>query len=162
VLFRSVANHKSGIKEYINDMLKRGVSSNLGSLETHLTMNRSQWDANSSSSTAQITLYFRSALLVYFFNHLDGDGKAERFIRFFDAAHTEVLALQTFFDNPAVKRMPGGRFTYPSDLTPPDMSPDSAPFKHLNLLLGDRSYNDLATQLVEGYRSLGIKLTASE
>lgn len=157
-----VANHKSGIKEYVDAMVKRGVTANLGSLQAHLTMNRSQWDANSGSSNAQITLYFRSAVLVYFFNHLDGAGKGERFIRFFDAAHDEVVALQTFFANPAVKRMPGGRFSYPSDLTPPDMAPESAPFKHASILLDGRSYGDLATQVVEGYRGIGIKLSASE
>ncbi len=70
--------------------------------------------------------------------------------------------MQTFFANPAVKRMPGGRFSYPSNLTPPDTDPSTAPFKHLNLLLDGRSYPVLANAMVEGYRSIGIKLFAAE
>jgi hypothetical protein len=157
-----VASHKSGIKDYFDSMLQRGLTSNIGSVQAHLNMTRRQWDEFSTSSNAQITLYFRSALLVYFFNHLDGTANGEHFIRFFDAVHGEVTAMQTFFANPAVKRMPGGRFSYPSNLTPPDTDPSTAPFKHLNLLLDGRSYTELANAMVEGYRSIGIKLFAAE
>jgi hypothetical protein len=70
--------------------------------------------------------------------------------------------MNAFFANPEVKRFPGGRFSYPTSLTPPDTDPSTAPFKHLNLLLDGRSYTELANAMVEGYRSIGIKLFAAE
>jgi hypothetical protein len=108
-------------------------------------------------------LYFRSALLVYFFNHLDGekDREGQRFIRFMDAVYGEVAALRAFFADPRVKTFPDGRFSYPSDFPPPDMKSETAPFKHLKLLLDDRSYSQIAQELVEAYKTIGLKVSAN-
>jgi hypothetical protein len=157
-----VSSHKSGIKDYLSQMTKRRVAPDLGSIKDHFTMTRSGWDSmQSEGSNSQITLYFRSAMLVYFFNHLDGDGSGKNFIRFFDAVYNETEAYKAFFAHPDVKKMPGGRFTYPSSLTPPDTNPDSAPFKHTDLLLNGRDFATLATEIVEGFRSIGVKITAT-
>jgi hypothetical protein len=139
-----VGSHKTGIKDYIAKMQGYGIALDLGSVQQHLTMTRSQWDAQSSRPNAQLTLYFRSALLVYFFNHLDGTGKGERFIHFFESVYGEVLATRNFFANPAVKRFPGGRFTYPTTL------------------VAGRTYASLAAEITSAYRTNGIKLTATE
>lgn len=152
--------HKTGIKDHLSEASNGAVD--LGSVKAHLTMNREQWDAASTDPGAMRRLYLKSVLLVYFFNHLDGEGQGRRFMEFLEGVHGEVIALQAFFANPAVKRMPGGRFSYPSNLTPPDMDPATAPFKHLDRLLAGRDYGTLAKAVAEGYRSIGLKVTASE
>ena len=101
---------------------KQGYSLDIGNLETHMTMNRSTWSGIADTSNRSMgELYFRSALLVYFFNHLDGekDREGQRFIRFMDAVYGEVAALRAFFADPRVKTFPDGRFSYPSDFPPP-------------------------------------------
>ena len=152
--------HKTGIKEHLSEASNGTVD--LGSVRQHLTMNREQWDAGSTDPGSMRRLYLKSVVLVYFFNHLDEEGKGRRFMEFFEAVQGEVAALQTFFANPEVKRMPGGRFSYPSNLTPPDMNPATAPFKHLDRLLAGRDFAMLAKAIEAGYRSIGLKVSASE
>ncbi len=157
-----VGSHKTGIKEHLDEALKSGAAPDLGSVREHVTMTRDRWNELSTDSGSMRRLYLRSVILVYFFNHLDGGGKGARFMDFFEGAHSQVLAVNEFFANPAVKRLPGGRFSYPSDLTPPDMNSDTAPFKHIDKLLAGRDYAKLAGEIVEGYRSIGLKVSASE
>ncbi|WP_461783681.1 hypothetical protein [Prosthecobacter sp.] len=161
-------SHKSGLRDHIQEMLKRGYSASIGNLETHMTMNRGQWSGIADSSNrAMGELYFRSVLIVYFFCHLDGQGGAKklpqglRFMKFLDAVHAETVALRTFFKDPRVKRSPDGSFTYPTSFPPPDMKPETGPFKHLKLLLDDRSYSQVAEEIVEGYKNIGLKVSAN-
>jgi hypothetical protein len=86
--------------------------------------------------------YFSSHALVFYFMHLDGDGKATRLKKYFDAIHEErklwvgfetaVQAYRTAFtkfqaDLDAFRKMPGvvdlgnGTLRYPSNLKPPVM-----------------------------------------
>jgi hypothetical protein len=157
-----VGSHKTGIKDHVSQNRSGDGIINLGSIRQHLTMTRDQWDTTASDTSIMRVLYLRSALLVYYFNHLDGTGQGERFIDFFEGVFGEVQAMQAFFANPAVKRFPGGRFSYPTSLTPPDMKPESAPFKHIDKLLAGRDYGKLAADIVEGYRAVGIKVSATE
>ncbi len=92
------------------------------------------------------------------FCHLDGEGKGPRFIQFMDAVYGQVAELRAFFADPRVKRMEGGRFSYPRDFPPPDMKPDSAPFKHLSVLVAERPYVKLAQEIMDGYKSIGVKV----
>ncbi|MCB1224774.1 MAG: hypothetical protein KDK99_03075 [Verrucomicrobiales bacterium] len=156
-----VEGHKNAIKEHIDAMAKYRVSPDIPDLAMHMTMNRDQWTALSGESSMQLKLYFHSVLLVYFFNHLDGDGSGLAFRQFMDAVHDQVLERRAFFNDPRVKRMPGGRFTYPTSLKVPDMKSDTAPFKNLPVLLQGRDYATLAKQIEEGYRSIGVKLSVS-
>lgn len=149
--------HESGIKDYVKGGEKRLGGADLGGLEEHMTMTREVWSAQTTNSTSMFRLYYRSAMLVYFFNHLDGDGKGTRFMKYMDAVFGEVQAMREFFANPAVKRSPGGGFTYPRSLTPPDFR---KPFKHLDILLDGRSYAQLATEIVDKYKAKGLKVTA--
>ncbi|MBL9176808.1 MAG: hypothetical protein JNM65_02020 [Verrucomicrobiaceae bacterium] len=161
--FRTEA-HKIGIRDHVQEMQKRGYALDIGSLETHMTMNRATWDGIADSENrAMGELYFRSVLLVYFFCHLDGpEGKkGQRFLRFMDAVHGETEALRLFFADPRVKRFPDGRFQYPKSFPPPDMSSESAPFKHLPILLDDRGYPQIAKEIAEGYRSIGLKVSVN-
>ncbi len=152
-------NHKSGIKEDFEQWQQReGFSIDLGKLEPLMTMDRDQWDAECSTSSQMAAMYHRSQLLVYYFCHLDGDKKGTRFIKFMDAVYGQVAELRAFFADPRVKRMEGGRFSYPTNFPPPDMEPKTAPFKSLPILLAERSYEKIATEIIEGYKSIGIKV----
>lgn len=148
-------NHKTGIKDYIKTFNNRKIDTEIPSLQEHMTMTRPAWDGIATDSTSMGTLYFRSCLLVYYFNHLDGDGKGLRFLRYMDAVHGEVEATREFFKNPEVKRTGGGGFTYPRGLTPPDFR---NPFKHLPLLLDERAYDKLAKEIEDGYKGIGVKI----
>jgi hypothetical protein len=161
-------SHKSGLRDHIQEMLKRGYTASIGNLEAHMTMNRGQWTGIAESSNrAMGELYFRSVLIVYFFCHLDGQNGPKklpqglRFMKFLDAVHAETEALRVFFKDPRVKRGTDGSFTYPTSFPPPDMKPETGPFKHLKLLLDDRSYTQIAQEIVEGYKSIGLKVSAN-
>lgn len=157
-------SHKTAFRDHVKEMEKRGYSLDIGNLETHMTMNRSTWGGIADTSNrAMGELYFRSALIVYFFNHLDGekDREGQRFIRFMDAVYGEVAALRAFFADPRVKTFPDGRFSYPRDFPPPDMKSDTAPFKHLPILLDERGYSQIAQELVEAYKTIGLKVSAN-
>lgn len=159
--FRTEA-HKIGIRDHVQEMQRRGYASTIGKLETHMTMNRATWDGIADSENrAMGELYFRSVLAVYFFCHLDGaEGKkGQRFLRFMDAVHGETEALRAFFADPRVKRFPDGRFSYPTSFPPPDMKSETAPFKHLALLLDGRSYAQIAQEMTAAYKSIGIKVS---
>ncbi|MBB5039815.1 SHD1 domain-containing protein [Prosthecobacter dejongeii] len=155
--FRADA-HKSGMKEDASVWEKQeGFQPDIGKLEEHMTMTREEWTAACSSPTKMRDMYHRSQLLVYYFCHLDGDKKGTRFIRFMEAVHGEVTAMRAFFADPRVKRMEGGRFSYPRELTPPDMS-GAAAFKHLPILLDERPYAKIASEIIAGYKDIGIKV----
>lgn len=159
--FRTEA-HKTGIRDHVQEMQRRGYTSTIGKLETHMTMNRATWDGIADTENrAMGELYFRSVLVVYFFCHLDGpEGKkGQRFLRFMDAVHGETEALRAFFADPRVKRFPDGRFSYPKSFPPPDMKSETAPFKHLALLLDERSYAQIAQEMAAAYKSIGIKIS---
>jgi hypothetical protein len=161
-IFR-VDGHKGGMKDAIEEAGRRGISPQIPSLKEHMTMNRAAWDAIADRSNKGMgELYFRSYLLVYFFNHLDGDKKGTRFIKFMESVYGEVKALREFFADPRVKRYPDGRFSYPSDFPPPDIKPESAPFKHLEILMEGRSHAQLAEQIKTAYKDVGVKLTLGE
>jgi len=153
---------KGAFKDYLGDRAKFGYDPEIGSLEKHMTMNREQWGAEANlSNMAMGKLYNRSLLLVFYFNHLDGDKKGTRFMKFFEAVYGEVLKERAFFADPRVKMMIGGRYTYPSDLTPPDKDRATAPFKFFDLLLDGRSYEDLAKEIAEGFKSIGVKVSVN-
>ncbi|MGV3663579.1 MAG: hypothetical protein ACO1TE_25640 [Prosthecobacter sp.] len=155
-------SHKGAIRDHINEMQKRGYSPSIANLQTHMTMNRGQWSGIAESSNrAMGELYFRSVLAVYFFCHLDGDKKGTRFMKFMDAVHGETEALRTFFKDPRVKRHPDGSFTYPTSFPPPDMKSETGPFKHLTLLLNDRSYSQIAQEMVAAYKDIGLKVSVN-
>ncbi len=159
-VFRADA-HKNALKEYMDRASRQGLPMSLGKIDSHLTMRRETWATESASPVAQHTLYFRSLMLVYFFSHLDGDKKGTRFLKFLDAVNDEVTSYREFFKDPRVKQLGGGRFSYPSELKAPDMDSDTAPFKHLDILLDGRDYPAIAKEIQEGFKALGLKVSAS-
>jgi hypothetical protein len=154
-----VDGNKGALKDYIGERAKFNIDPEIGSLEKHMRMTRAEWSAEANvSNIAMSKLYNRSLLIVYYFNHLDGDKKGTRFMKFFDAVYGEVVKERAFFADPRVKQMDGGRFSYPRDLTPPDKNSETAPFKYMDLLLEGRTYSSLAKDITDGYKSIGVKV----
>jgi len=165
-----VSGAESGFKEYLDSFKRRGINPSLPDLATFFHMPRSQWDAIATSgATRMAELYQQSAVLVYFFNHLDGDGKGLGFMKFMDATRAQVikwevyeqefasyrLKMDEFFKLPGVERLEGGRFTYPRNLQPPEppKSPDGKPLdemvamSNLEVLLNGRALDLLQKEL---------------
>ncbi len=154
------SSHKTELKRHIDSRGRYGLDPSVGSAEAHLTMTRQGWEDASGDSKGQMTVYFRSLLMVYYFCHLDGDGKGTRFLKFMDGVRDEAEARVAFFADPRVKSFDDGRYSYPRDMTPPDMDPDTAPFKYMDRLLDGRSYEQLALEVTEAYKSIGEKIEA--
>ncbi|MCW0221009.1 MAG: hypothetical protein OJI67_21960, partial [Prosthecobacter sp.] len=158
-IFRADA-HKTRMKDMVTAWASQeGFFPSIGNVQAHMTMTSDQWQTTAQSPRGMRDLYHRSQLLIYYFCHLDGDKQGTRFIRYMEAVYGEVEAMRIFFEDPRVKRLEGGRFSYPQDLTPPDMT-EAVSSKHLPILLGGRSYEQLAADIVEGFRSIGIKVQA--
>jgi len=153
-------SHKTAMKDAIDEWSRQGFAPVIGDLEAHLTMSREQWENNSSTAERMREMYHKSHLLVYYFCHLDGDRNGARFLRFMEAVHGEVAAMHAFFADPRVKRMDGGRFSYPRDLKPPPFNDQTTMLRHIALLVDDRPYKKIAEEVMEAYRSIGVKVQA--
>ncbi|MGL4400823.1 MAG: hypothetical protein ACRCXD_13205 [Luteolibacter sp.] len=182
-----VGDHEKGVKEYLGGGARR-VSVKLPKLNELFRMTRAEWHQQSEQTepgeiSRQHELYRQSALLVYYFNFLDGDlGKrGHRWMRFMDAVREESQRWQiyhrdaaeflkkqeTFLKLPGVRKLGDGRIEYPTSLTPPlpPISPDGAgraysdqtPLKHLGLLLDARSEAEVEREMTAKFAEIGIK-----
>ena len=127
----------------------------------------------------EMTFYHASLLLTYYFMHLDGDGKGTRLLKFLDAVRADkpkviaynaaitayVAAMDQFLKKPGVKSFPGGRFEYPSNLTPP-RAPEPFPeeyrderigWVHLKILLDGRTVDQVAGEASAALHKLGLR-----
>jgi hypothetical protein len=173
-----VARNKEGLKSYLEEWRKRGRTPNAPSIKGIFRLKRADWDSQAMTSSRQHELYQQSALLVYYFNHLEGDKLGTRWIKFMDSAKDESekrkafevefkayrAAMDEFFKQPGVKKLEGGRFSYPPGLTPPkapenDKYDDDTPLKHLNVLAGERSDDQLQQDIIAQFARLGVKIS---
>jgi hypothetical protein len=124
--------------------------------------------------------YHTSLLLTYFFMHLDGDGKGTRLLNFLNAVRAEKLrwdqfenaakgyeaAMEEFFKKPGVEKLAGGRFTYPSHLTPPEAPKPPAEeylderrgWIHMNVLLDGRTEAQVAGEAEAALTKAGLRV----
>ncbi|TLD68463.1 hypothetical protein FEM03_22420 [Phragmitibacter flavus] len=153
--------HQRGIKEYVRDFQEnRGISfSDATNLAANMTVTHDQWNERSRvSSGGQARLYHASAILVYYFCHLDGDGTGTRFIDYMKSIGKARDAWAAFFKNPAVKRNADGNFSYPSTLPLPEQPRDETyGFSQLSILLNGRTPEQLEEDIREAYRKIGIR-----
>ncbi len=174
-------SYQKGIKEYISRHLSfatKGLSE-LGSASEHINMSPESWAAKfNGGHEAQHRIYGYSSLLVYYFCHLDGDGKGTRFFKYFDALTTESekwkdyntqtakykTEMEEFYKQPGVKKLENGRYTYPSNLTSPTMPEipakvDRAEFgrEQVALLYDGRSPAKLDEDVKAGFKKIGVK-----
>jgi hypothetical protein len=145
-------------------------------------MDRAKWDEIAANPAGQHRamrqLYFQSYVLVYYFCHLDGDGKGTRFLRYLDAMAEERAkgaaydlklteyrkAMEEFFKLPGVKQLGGGRFSYPRNLTPPprperpvQVSAREFGMEKLDILLEGRSSEVFENEVKEGFKKIGVR-----
>jgi hypothetical protein len=123
-------------------------------------------------------LYFQSYVMVYYFCHLDGDGKGTRFLKYFDAMADERVkwaayeveyaayrkAMEEFFKHPGVKKLDNGRFSYPNSLTPPkrperpgEQSGKDFGMESLDILYDGRTGSQIEAQMKEAFKKIGVK-----
>lgn len=183
-----VGSHEKGLKEYLGG---RRSTAKLPHLKDLFRMTRAEWDKQSQSVATQIgqksrqaELYEQSALLVYYFNFLDGDGpqRGHRWLRYLDAVRGEVvkwkeydksvaafLIMQDeFLKLPGVRKLEDGRIEYPSKLTPPlpPVSPEGigreyneqTPFKYLGVLLDGRSEEEVERDMASKFTAIDVKI----
>ena len=179
--FRS-GSHEQGIKEYIKKQLpflNKGIS-DLGGPYVHMSMKPDVWAAKFQTGyESQHRIYGYSCLLVYYFCHLDGDGKGTRFLKFFDALAVENdkwrgyrmqfadyrKQMDEFFKQPGVKKLENGRFTYPKTLTPPkrpeapsEKDPAAIGLDQMETILMDgRTPEKLEEDVKAGFKKIGVK-----
>jgi hypothetical protein len=134
----------------------------------------------SDQALAQARLYCSATLLFYYFMHLDDPKRGHPMLPFLDAAQDDlpqwrayeaaVVSYRTqiaaFLKQPGVQSFPDGRFTYPSNLTPPQppalpagaKTPATATLVHLDILQKGRTDDALRDLLRQKYGAMGIKL----
>ena len=153
---------------------------------------------NQPPSMNDLANRYRSAhILAYFFVHENG---GKHLMRYFDALHEEKKkwpafweqvkvyneglkklrpaydayrkAMKEFMQQPGVKDLGGGRFSYPKELTPPspppdppkepeppdNTDPDAVCAKHLNILLNDRTLVQLEEEVRAMFQKNGFSL----
>jgi hypothetical protein len=127
----------------------------------------------------QRSLYHSGLLLVYYFMHLEGDGKGTRFMQFLETTRKDVTAwrsyqqgfvtyrqqMDEFMRKPGVKDLGGGRFSYPSELAPPqpprepfDVPSDQMVLRHLPLLLNGKTPEQVAIEAETALKKAGLQL----
>jgi hypothetical protein len=164
-------DHKRGMKEYLEEGLRRGVKpEDVGSLAVHMNMKRSDWDARSGMGTLggppggaqseQFRLYYSSCLLVYYFRHLDGDGRGTRFLKYLEKVAGAREAWNAFLGSPLVKHdKETGRYSWnPSQITQPAFPQnESFGLGELGILLDGRTPEALEAEVKAGYAKIGVK-----
>jgi hypothetical protein len=175
-----VKRSREGLKDYLDTWQKRQRTPTLPKLADLFRLKRTEWTNESLEPSRQHALYQQSALLVYYFNHVDGDGSGSRWIRFMEATRSEAeswriydkgfksyrASMDEFFKLPGVTKLEDGRFSYPPNLNPPKPPPvpggqsygEDTPLKHLDVLLDGRSEEQLQRDIATGYARIGIKL----
>jgi hypothetical protein len=158
--FRANA-HESAVKSYIKLRQEHSDISptDFRPFSDHMAMKHETWGSLSENSRTQHLLYFQSYLLVYYFCHVDGDGKGTRFLKYLDAMAKARDDWELFFKNPAVKKGLNGSFTYPTSLKLPEQKRDeSFGIEQLSILLDGRAPEELEKDIKAGFKKMGLKM----
>lgn len=155
----SAAYHEHGLRSYMKRWRDRGVfSSQLSAAGRLMTMKRPDWNTMAESPQKQALLYYQSFMLVYYFCHLDGDGKGTRFLKYLDAVAKARDEWDLFFKNPAVQKTADG-FRYPRSLKRPDAKrSEEFGIEKLDILLEGRSTSEMNAALKAGFRKINVNL----
>ena len=153
-------SHQRAIKQYVEEAGRRGVRpATLGKLADHLRATRGDWaEAMALGGTTQFQRYFAACLLVYYFSHLDGDGRGTRFLAYLGRIRDARNDWGAFFRDPRITWNPDGSFTYPSDFALPAQSLDETfGLEQLALLLDGRDPDQLQKDIVAAFRKIGVR-----
>jgi hypothetical protein len=155
------SSHERGIKEYMKEFNERlgMTTADVGSIADHMNMTGQVWHEKADGGgREQARLYYASCLLVYYFSHLDGDGKGTRFLKYLDQIAAGRDAWKKFFSNPEVKLNADGSFTYPRSLPLPEQKRDEAyGIAQLSVLLDGRTPYQLEEDVKTGFKKIGVK-----
>jgi hypothetical protein len=178
------AKHASALREYARQLAESEdmTPSSFRPLGEHLKMSREDWTNIAENPAGQYRamrqLYFQSYATVYYFCHLDGDGKGTRFLKYLDAMADEcpkwakyslMLAIyrkemSEFFKLPGVKKLGDGRVSYPGTLTLPTPPEEPAGkngedfgIEKLDILYDGRAGSQIEAQMKEGFKKIGVK-----
>ncbi len=154
------SSHARGLKEYIAKAASHKVlTSEFRPVGEHMAMTRDSWESLSDKQHSQHLLYFQSYVMVYFFCHLDGDGKGTRFLKYLDAIAEARGEWEAFFKNPAVKMNADGSYTFPNSLPRPTAKrSEEFGIEKLSILLDGRDAAALDKDVREGFKKIGVKL----
>ncbi len=155
----SAAYYEHGLRSYIKRWREHGVlSPQLSSVGRMMSMRRPDWNTMAETPQQQALLYYQSYMLVYYFCHLDGDGKGTRFLKYLDAVAKARDEWDLFFKNPNVKRT-GSRFTYPRSLKLPDAKrSEEFGIEKLDILFDGRSPAEMNAAVKAGFRKINVNL----
>jgi len=162
---------KTGLKDYVKERMSQGLPPNVDKVDALLTMTNTRWqEVAASGYRAQSELYYDSFLLLYFFMHLDGEGKP--FWKWLDAVRATkrelddyARAMEAFVKQEDVEVNKDGSFFHPPDLKPPS-PPDildsrkaleTAGSKHMEILMDGRTAYELKKQIRDAYKRIGIR-----
>ena len=153
-------SHARGLKESLAKAAsQRALTTQFRPFGEHITMKRDSWESLSSNSHTQHLLYCQSYVLVYYFCHLDGDGKGARFLKYFDAIAEARDEWARFFADPRVKTNADGSYTFPSDLPQPKAKhSEEFGIEKLSILFDGRDAAALEKDIRDGFKKIGIKL----
>jgi hypothetical protein len=153
-------SHERGIKDYIKEEAAQHITpGSCGPVMDLLNITTQEWHRRADNGgPEQHKLYFGSCLLVYYFSHMDGDGKGVRFLKYLDKIREARDAWDTFFKNPRVVLKPDGSFTYPRDLPLPSKGArDAYGFEQLPILLDGRDAAQMQKAVEDGYKKIGVR-----
>jgi hypothetical protein len=153
--------HERGIREYFKAYQARtgGAFSEIGPLVPFLSMPSKEWSLRSEKGAReQARLYASACLLVYFFCHLDGDGKGTRLIQYFDQIREARDAWAAFLKNPEVRRNPDGSVSYSQNVSLPTQSrSETYGIELVKILLRDRDENQFRKDFRDAFLKIGIR-----
>lgn len=153
-------SHARGLKDYVaKNTAYRITPARFRPFGKHMNTGRDEWTSLSQSSDSQHVLYYQSYLLVYFFSHIDGDGKGTRFLKYLDAIAEACRDWQEFFKRPEVKVNQDGSYSWPSSIKRPTAKrSEEFGFEKQAILLDGRDEAALEADIKAGFRKIGIKL----
>lgn len=187
-------DHATGLRQYVKtqlSFLNGEPLSTLGDAWDHLHMPANEWSRRFASGSLtmnlpgasrdnreQRRLYGLSCLLVYYFCHLDGDGRGTRFRKYLDAIAAEAAVwhefmagqtryqkeMEEFLKLPGVTKLENGQFRYPAGMTPPaapgrpkNRNQKQFGLDQMSLLVDGRAADAFRAELAAALKKAGIK-----
>jgi len=127
--------HERGLKEYLKHWESRGIGpGDAGPVYDLMELPNEVWSQRMlADDKNRLRLQINSGLLVYYFCHLDGDGKGTRFLRYMDK----------IADARDGKLPPGARSSFGAS--------------QMDILLDGRSKAEMQNAVVEGFKKIGVQ-----
>lgn len=157
----TAGSHERGLKDYLKQFSSSTYAfkpSDMGSVLDHMSMTGATWKSKvAGSGREQFLLYYNSCLLVYYFCHLDGDGKGTRFLTYLDKIGEARDAWAKFFADPRVTHNADGSYTWRGIEPPKYARGGEYGLEQLSILLDGRSADEMTKAVIDGYKKIGVR-----